>query len=575
MNAFDTFRERLARADALLPLTVLGAVSGLITGGVIIAFRWITEGILPGLGLVTHAEAFETLDWPLRLLLPVLGALAVGALFQAASVRGRQVGVVHVMERLAYHAGRMPLRNAVLQFVGGAVSIVCGHSVGREGPVIHVGAASASLMGQWLRFPNNSIRTLVACGIAAGIAASFNTPVAGVIFAMEVVMLEYSAVGFTPVILAAVCATSLSRAVYGAEPAFAVPALQLVSLWELPFLILVGTVIGCLASALVALVPAVDARLRHLALWLRASAAGAAVGLLALAVPEVMGVGYDTVNATLLGLLGLQTLLAIAAAKLLASALCIGLGLPGGVIGPTLVVGATAGGALGVIGHGLVPGLSADSGLYAMLGMGAMMGATLQAPLAALMAILELTANPNIILPGMLVIVSASMTARLVFGRDSLFVAMLRGRGLDYRYDPVAVSLERTGVSAVMSRRLTPTPATVPIDRCAALLARSPDWLLVVDDRAVVGVVPAERAARLVAEHDADGGEVDLAAASVADGRLAVIAPLATLREALDRLDAEGADFALVSRSGRIAPEAVTGVVTREQIESSVRYRGG
>ncbi|MDX1527893.1 MAG: chloride channel protein, partial [Gammaproteobacteria bacterium] len=424
MQPLHRLRDHLAHAEALLPLAVVGLISGLVTGGVIIAFRWLTENAQLLLTPVTGPEAFEWLSWPYRLGLPIAGGLLIGVIFQRASLGSRQVGVVHVMERLAYHSGRMPWRNAVLQFFGAALSIMSGHSVGREGPVIHVGAASSSLLGQWLGFPNNSIRVLVACGVAASIAASFNTPIAGVIFAMEVVLMEYTLVGFTPVILAAVAATSLTRVVYGSAPAFDIPIMQMTSLWELPYILLVGVVLGAAAALFIYGIRFVDERCRELPLWIRTGAAGVITGLCALVAPEIMGIGYDTVELTLLGEMALGALVLVAVMKLVATVACISLGLPGGLIGPTVVMGAAVGGALGVVGHSLVPDMSSSEGFYAMLGMGAMMGATLQAPLAALMAVLELTANSNSILPGMFAIVTATLTTRVVFKQRSVFVSM-------------------------------------------------------------------------------------------------------------------------------------------------------
>ena len=196
-------------------LAMLAIPVGLLSGGVIILFRMLVESgqglLLPG----GDVEYYEGLPPELRLVLPVAGGLLIGLLWQALKPAGREVGIIHVMERLAYHQGRLPWRNAVAQFIGAALSIISGHSVGREGPSVHLGATSGSLLGQWLRLPNNTNRTLAACGIAAAIAASFNTPLAGVIFAMEVVMMEYSLISFAPVILSAVTATTLTRIVFG------------------------------------------------------------------------------------------------------------------------------------------------------------------------------------------------------------------------------------------------------------------------------------------------------------------------------------------------------------------------
>ena len=207
----DKLRLRLASVDAL-SLSALGLASGLLAGAVILVFRKTIESaqaaFLPGGGV----ENYEALGWEYRLALPIGGGLLLGLLWQLIAPKHRAVGVTHVMERLAYHQGYLPWRNALMQFVGAAASIIAGHSVGREGPGIHLGAASGSLLGQGLTLPNNAIRNLVACGTAAAIAASFNTPIAGVVFAMEVVMMEFTLAGFAPVILAAVSATMLTRA---------------------------------------------------------------------------------------------------------------------------------------------------------------------------------------------------------------------------------------------------------------------------------------------------------------------------------------------------------------------------
>ncbi|MCO5108873.1 MAG: chloride channel protein [Burkholderiaceae bacterium] len=578
-------RRELAHADALVALSAIGVVAGVVVGVVIVAFRLVTEKTLVVAGLMDDAEHFEALTWHWRLALPVAGGLLVGLMFQFASVGARQVGPVHVMAQLASRAGRMPWRNALMQFVGGAVSIVCGHSVGREGPVIHVGAASASLLGQWLRLPNNSIRTLVACGVAGAIAASFNTPIAGVVFAMEVVMLEYTLVGFAPVILAAVSATSLSRLVYGADPAFAVPQMQQASLPELPWIVLLGLVVGCLAAAYVAGTRHLDRRSRSLPLALRTTAAGALTGLCALAVPQVMGLGYDTVQQALLGEIALGTLVAIALAKLAATVACGGLGLPGGLIGPMVVMGAAAGGALGIVGASLAPGSAAATGFYAMLGVAAMMGASLQAPLAALMAILELTGNAGVLLPGMAAVIPALLVARSVFGQDPIFVAILRGRGMDYRFDPVAALLDRTGVAAAMNGRFAIVDREAAPAQWEQALAAAPDWLLVADGDAVRAVLrpPAHAAA---GDGDGNGngaraggpagptGAVDVAMAALREpAPFAIVSLHATLGEALRRLDEAGARLALVCSGEAARPGEVCGVVERQGIEATVGYR--
>lgn len=561
--AVEDFRAHLAHADALVGLSLLAVAAGLITGVVIIAFRVITERSLVWVGLIPAIERYETLTWAWRLGLPTAGGLLIGLLFQWAPVAARQVGPAHVMAQLASNAGRLPWPNAVLQFVGGAMSIVAGHSVGREGPVIHVGAASASLLGQWMRLPNNSIRTLVACGVAASIAASFNTPIAGVVFAMEVVMLEYTLTGFAPVILAAVSATALSRLVYGPDPAFSVPGFQLVSLLELPWIVLLGLVIGCLGAAYVYGIRTLDQRFRDVPLWLRTTAAGAFTGLCALAAPEVMGLGYDTVQLAMLGEIGLAALVLIALLKLAATVACGGLGVPGGVIGPMVVMGATAGGALGVIGHALVPALSSHPAFYAMLGVAAMMGASLHAPLAALMAMLELTGNPNTILPGMVAVIIAFLMARVVCRQGPIFVSILQSRGMDYRFDPLALVRGHTGVRAVMNRRFVIVERDTTSQELAQRLSDLPDWVVVADGERIRAVLTREALA--TPDDPVQGAAVAWPAASPP---FAVVPAHVTLGEALALLDNADADVALVVGATPVQRRHIHGVVSRWQIES-------
>jgi H+/Cl- antiporter ClcA len=436
-RAFEAFRVRIAHAEALAQLSVLGVLCGIAAGLVILALRFAIEEtqalILPG----GQPENFEALPAAWRLLLPVGGGLLVGVILQRLPEAARSVGVVHVMERLSSHQGRLPLANALVQFFGATLCIASGQSVGREGPSVHLGAASGSLLGQWLKLPTNTLRVLAGCGTAAAIAAMFNTPLAGVIFAMEVVMMEYTLVGFAPVMLAAAAATTLSWFAYGAYPAFVVPPLSLGSPLEWPYVLFIGVALGTLAAVFIRLLRYFVTHGSRLPLPARTTLAGLVTGLCALAAPPIMGIGYDTVNAALLGELGAFALITIVGLKLLATTAGIGLGLPAGLIGPTLVLGATAGGALGHLGQWLAPVETSSVGFYALLGMGAMMAGTLHAPLAALTAMLELTGNLNIVPPGMVAVIAAVITCRQLFHEPSAFVMLLRARGLEDPHDPL------------------------------------------------------------------------------------------------------------------------------------------
>jgi H+/Cl- antiporter ClcA len=564
----DDLGLRVSSLDALPQLAMLAIPVGLLSGGVIILFRMLVESTQGLLLNGSDIENYEALAPVLRLLLPVSGGLLIGLIWQYLEKSTREVGIIHVMERLDYHQGQLPLRNALAQFVGAGLSIISGHSVGREGPSVHLGAASGSQLGRWLHLPNNSKRTLVACGIAAAIAASFNTPLAGVIFAMEVVMMEYSLVSFAPVIMAAVTATTLTRTVYGSMPAFVIPNMQLGSLLELPYVVLMGLVLGTLAALFIFLLQRFTGLVTSWPVWSRCALAGLAVGLIAMVVPEVMGIGYDTVNQALLGNLGLLLLASIALTKLIATAAGLGLGLPGGLIGPTFVIGAAAGGAMGIIADDWLPGDIASPAFYAMIGMGTMMGATLQAPLAALTAMLELTANPNIILPGMLALITGGLVSRELFGKESVYIELMRARGLDYRHNPLAQTLRRIGVASVMERRLETLPPEVGRETAAAALANEPIWILVTGDNKPVSLMPAADLARYLQEA---GNEktIDLFEIPAERHEIQSVDFQATLQEALSLLKNEDTEALYVVRRTIPGIDRVYGILTRKEIERS------
>lgn len=570
-RALDEFRFTVSRPDALAQLALLGIISGLLAGVIIVAFRllveWAQESFLPG-GRAGNHEALSA-QW--RFLLPAIGGLLVALVFHLAGEGARRVGVLHVMERLAYYQGHLPWRNALVQFVGGAISLITGHSVGREGPSAHLGAASTNLPAQALRLPNNSLRVLAACGAAAGIAASFNTPLAGVAFSMEVVVMEYTVAGFAPVILAAVSATMITRMAFGHDLAFSVPSVTLGSLYELPFIMLGGILIGAAAAGFIYALRSVASQGRRLPPWLGLAIAGSAVGACGVAVPDVLGISHDTVNRTLAGQTGVALLLAVFAFKLLATTVGIGLGLPGGVIGPVLVLGAAAGGVLSALAHASGIGPASPPGLYVLLGMGAMMAGTLQAPLAGLIAILELSGNPNVILPGMLAVIAATITAAVLYRKESVFQALIHGLGLDYRNDPVAQSLRRTGVAAVMDRAVTTLPRTVAAERVDRELAQTLRWILVREEGQSPVLLAAVDLVRERREHP-EREELDLLDLPGTRLQTAPIDMQASLQEAHETMNETGAEALYVTRYTVPGLARVYGVLSRPDIETGYRY---
>jgi H+/Cl- antiporter ClcA len=575
----ESFRRQLANVDALPQLCVLGLVSGVITGAVMVAFRLLLEA-----GAVLYMpegepEAFEGLSPWLRALLPIVAVTLIGLLLYRQRSAARKLGVSHVIERLTYHQGRFPLRNWLNQWWVGVVSVLGGLSAGREGPAIHLGAAASSGLGLKLRLPNNSLRVLVACGTAAGISASFNTPIAGVIFAMEVVMMEYTLMSFMPVILASTMGALVAQVMYGNAPAFRIPEVALGSLMNLPWIVVIGLVIGLMAGLFIHI--SRSQRLQTLPLWLRLGVVGVGTGVLAWWFPEIQGIGYDSVAAALNNQLAINVLLALMVAKLLITAITVAGGVPIGIIGPVLVAGAATGALGGMLGGWLWPEKAADPGIYAMLGMAAMMGAVLQAPLAALMALLELTHTPTIMLPGMLVVVVACLTSRQLTGCEGFFISSVR-YGLHPLQQPLMQALSRVSVPAVMERQLVRTERMITLDQARRLLETNPMWLVIErssEDKPVLGLKAAELA-RWLLEHDkALDGEVppedELIDLLEIPGQRLEMAPIglqATLSEAFLKLQDSALGALYVVHGYRPKQQRISGIITRGAIERYYHY---
>ncbi|WP_244613004.1 chloride channel protein [Modicisalibacter radicis] len=571
--SLDRFRRQLANVDALPQLCVLGVASGLLTGAVMVVFRSLLSAGAWLLMPHGNIESFEALSPYVRSLSPIVAVSLIGLWLWRQPPQARKIGIAHVIERLSYHQGRFPLRNWINQWWIGIVSVIGGLSAGREGPAIHLAAAASSGLGQRLRLPHNSLRVLVGCGTAAGISVSFNTPIAGVIFAMEVVLMEYTTAGFLPVILASSTGAVIAQLVYGSDPAFQVPPVSLGSLINLPWIILTALVIGLLAGLFVHV--ARSSYLEAVPGWLRLAMVGVAVGSVAWWYPQVQGMGYDTLGATLTGSVATDVLIAVAVGKLLLTAGAVACGVSVSIIGPVLVVGAAAGALCGMLGGWLWPQVASDAAFYAMLGMAAMMGAVLQAPLAALMALLELTHNPNIILPGMLSVSVAMLTSRQVCGCQGFFVTQTQ-HGLHRLQQPLMQALSRVAVPAVMERSVVRTQRRVTLEQARKLLDDKPIWLVITrdsEDEPPLALKAADLARALLDEQWLRESRLDLLEIPGQRLELAPIHLQATLSEAFDRLNDYGVDALYVQHTTAPMIQKISGIITRSAIENYYRYK--
>jgi len=431
-------------------LAVTGVAVGVAASLVVLSFKAAIG--LAGISLVGLAsEDFESLPVIGRVLLPLAGALVIGALLTRVTAEDRRTGIAHVVDGLRRRRGHLPIRNALVQFFAGAGALAAGLSGGREGPAIHLGATTSSLLGQALRFPAEHIRLLVACGAAAAITASFHTPVAAIAFALEVLLMRWAISSFIPIVLSVAAATAISRVLFGHTPDLVIPQLEFQSVLDLAYLAVGGFAIGAMAAGFIAAVR-FFAELDRYPFLARATMAGAITACAAILIPQVLGVGYDTINMALAGQFVLSTLLFIAVAKVIASAACIGLGLPVGVIGPTLVVGAACGGVLFHLASAIAPESAASPAFYVTLGMAAMLAATLRAPLAAIVIALELTLDASVLVPVVIMVAIATWTTRRVFRQRSVVSAILGAAGLE---QPSTEDLTQSRAGSIMERETT------------------------------------------------------------------------------------------------------------------------
>ena len=566
----DGLRHQVAHLDALPQLTLLGLITGVASAGIIVAFRLAIDGPLAAL-FNGHPEDFESLPRHWHFLLPFLGALLIGTLLHYVPKHRRAVSVGHVLDRLHNHQGKLPAYNWTVQFVGGVLALLSGQSMGREGPAVHLGAGAASQLGQWLRLPNNCLRTLIGCGVASAIAASFNTPMAGVIFSMEVILMEYTIAGFIPVMMASVVGAVIGQMVFGQEPAFAIIPLQMNTLWELPIIALFGLIVAMFAATIIHLQLLFNRQQNH-PIILRFGLAGLVTGVLALWYPQILGVGYDTIETAMQGNMTLNLLLGILFAKVLATTLSGGLGMPGGLIGPMLFIGAALGGTVGIVTSTLTPDSGANPSFYVLLGMGAMMAAVINAPLAALITVFELTHNPHTIFPTMLIIVISVIATRQIFRCEGIFIAQLEANGFSLNSGPIRQVLDRVGVRSVMESRFLRCPHQLTVHQLQQRLQQHPQWLVIDDHEKDKYLLAAADVSAFLDSGDLEP-DTSLQLRTI-PGRQWLLKPIsqqASLYEAQQMLQQFKADALYVERQASPWLSPVIGVITQEHIDNYYR----
>lgn len=436
----ETPRERRRRARPPGAIAALALLVGARAGAAALALRYMITGVAElfsghgdpsALGHLTSPHAPALGSWWI-VLAPVAGALVYGPLVHRFAPETRGLGIPEVMYAVDELGGRMRPQVPVVKSIASALCIGSGGSLGREGPSVQIGSAVASLAGQAVRLPAQQLRLLVACGAAAATAATFNAPIAGVFFALELVIRDISARTLGPILVAALTGCAASRAVFGPEPFLHVPEIAMGSIDELVAFAGLGVLAAGIGVAFIRLLYGMEDvadRIWRGGEWARPIAGSVLLGLLLLAVPEVYGSGYAVLEGAIDGRYVALALVGLLAVKMIATSLTLAIGGSGGIFTPCLFMGAMLGSAYGAAAHAVAPGIATAPEVYALVGMGALFAAASRAPFTAGAMAFELTGQAALLLPLAAAVSVATVLANRVT-RDTVYTMKLTRRGV-------------------------------------------------------------------------------------------------------------------------------------------------
>ena len=450
------------RGPSQIQFWFIALMIGIAAGLAAVAFRFgisFLQTTLYGVGDVTELHSFAaSLPWYWILIIPMMGGLAVGVILHHFTPVGRVRSVADVIEGAALNNGRVEKKAGVASAFASMITLGTGGSTGREGPVVHIAAMISSWISNVIRADGITGRDLLGCAVAAAVSASFNAPIAGALFALEVVLRHFAVHAFAPIVIASAAGTVINRLVFGDTAEFALPGTTALEFYaELPAYLILGLVCGLVAVTLMRCVfwaDDMETRLQNRLgspSWLRPAFAGALLGLLAIQFPHIIGVGYETTSAALTGKLLLHEAVVFAIIKTAAVAITMGGRMGGGIFSPSLMLGALTGLAFGLIATSIFPEVSGSHTLYALAGMGAVAAAVLGAPISTTLIVFELTGDWQTGLAVMVsVSISTALASRLV--DRSFFLTQLERRNIHLAAGPQAYLLAMFRVASVMRK---------------------------------------------------------------------------------------------------------------------------
>jgi CIC family chloride channel protein len=462
----------------MLLVSFLAAAIGLVAG--IVAFA-----LYKLIGLFTNLFFFHRwstdfssaqhnhLGW-MVIVVPVIGGLIVGVMAKYGTSKIKGHGIPEAMEAVLFNRSRIAPRVAILKPISAAIAIGTGGPFGAEGPIIQTGGAVGSLVGQAFHTTAVERKVLLACGAAAGMSATFNTPIAGVILAIELLLFEFKSRSFIPLVIASTLATAVHMQLLGAGPMFRVSAMDFAIPRGLPFYLVLGVICGLAAVGFSKVLYWVEDQFERLPfdeVWFPAIGA-LGLGIIGFFVPRVLGVGYDTIGDILNGQLAWKILLVVMLAKAVALAVSLGSGTSGGLLAPCFMWSAAMGGIFAMVSNHFLPGAHLSPGAFALVAMGAVFAAASRATFTFIIFAFEITRDYNSVLPLMLVSVIADGIAMLLMPNSSIMTEKLARRGLHVHQDYEADALAQTKVSETMEQELPAIPAGTSVGALAERIAQ-------------------------------------------------------------------------------------------------------
>lgn len=487
-------------SSSLARLSLLAAAIGIIAG--FVAYLLVSLiGLISNLvfyqrvGLEIPELQHHTLG-PLVIIVPVIGGIIIGLMAKYGSSKIRGHGIPEAMEAVLINRSRIAPKVAFLKPISAAIAIGTGGPFGAEGPIIQTGGAFGSIIGQLIRVTAAERKVLLACGAAAGMAATFSTPIAAVILAIELLLFEFKARSFIPLVIASTLATTVHFGLMGRGPLFEVNMLDFGIPYGLPFYVILGLICGVFAVGFSRVLYWVEDQFERLPvdpMWWPALG-GLALGIIGFFVPQVLGVGYEMISGILNNEFSLAVLLGIILFKSLALYLTLGSGTSGGLLAPTFMIGAALGAVFALVVNAIIPGANLSPGAYALVGMAAVFGAASRATFTFIIFAFEITRDYNAILPLMLVCVIADLVA-LRFMRNSIMTEKLARRGLRIHQDYEADVMQQVTVAEVMDRNPPRIPGTMQLTELADRIARGDPITsrqgmpIVAEDGALIGII--------------------------------------------------------------------------------------